>query len=172
MQTLASSARQRVERVRVLLARPIRFGVVGAGSAAVQLGMLAALVQLGVRHELANILALATSTQVNFLLSAIVIWPDRPTSPRAMRTLLRRLASFNGMSITTILINEGVFALAIHAVPYLAAGLCGIAVAAPVNYLAGHYLIFRPRVTDDQDDHERKQADDPGHVRLRRLPGL
>ena len=43
-------------------------------------GMLAALVQLGVRHELANILALATSTQVNFLLSAIVIWPDRPTS--------------------------------------------------------------------------------------------
>ena len=40
--------------------------------------------------------------------------------------------------------------LALQRVHYLVAALCGIAVAAPVNYLIEHYLVFRPRPAPGQ----------------------
>ena len=87
-----------IGRGRARLARPIRFAAVGLVSSAVQLGCLAALVQFGVSHDPANFAALLTSAQVNFLLSAAVIWPDRPTSIREPGRLLQRLVAFNAMS--------------------------------------------------------------------------
>ena len=136
---------------RARLARPARFVAVGLVSSAVQLGCLATLVQLGAGHDPANVVALLTAAQVNFLLSAAVIWPDRPTSIREPDRLPQRLVAFNAMSATTMLINEGVFAASVHVVPYLLAGVAGIGVAAPINYVVGHYLIFHRREGDDED---------------------
>jgi putative flippase GtrA len=151
-------------RAHQFLARPARFVLVGATCSAVQLGCLAALIHLGLSHNPANIGALIFSTQVNFVLSSLIIWPDRPVSAHRIRTIAQRLVAFNGMSLATVLINEGVFAVADHFVPYLIAGGCGIAVAAPINFLVGHYLIFRTHGGDHSDGQHS--------LRLRRLPGI
>ncbi|HEX3722804.1 MAG TPA: GtrA family protein [Nitrolancea sp.] len=152
------------ERAHRLLDRPARFVLVGLTCSAVQLGSLAALIHLGLRHDPANIVALVFSTQVNFLLSSLIIWPDRPVTGRRLRTYTQRIIAFNGMSLATMLINEGVFAVADHFVPYLIAGVCGIAVAAPINFLVGHYLIFRT--------HKGDHTDGQRPLRLHRLPGV
>jgi putative flippase GtrA len=147
-----------------LLARPLRFGAVGLTCSAVQLGLLAAFIRLGARHDPANLFALGLSTQLNFLLSALVIWPDRPVTSNRVRTILRRLIAFNAGSITTLLLNEGVFATADQFMPYLLAGVCGIAVAAPINYVIEHVFIFRA--------HEGTSSHEAPAQPLRRLPGL
>jgi len=146
------------------LARPLRFGAVGLTCSAIQLGLLAAFVHLGVRHDPANFIALALSTQFNFLLSSLIIWPDRPVSSERVKTIAQRLIAFNAISITTLLINEGVFAVADRFMPYLLAGVLGIAVAAPINYFIEHFLIFR--TPEGTPTHEAPRQ------RLRRLPGL
>ena len=151
-------------RTARLLARPARFGAVGLTCSALQLGLLAAIIQLGISHDPANLLALGISTQCNFLLSSLIIWPDRPVTSDRIRTNLRRLIAFNGISVTTLLINEAVFAIADHSMPYILAGVLGIAVAAPVNYLVEHFLIFRKN--EGTPRHESPAQ------RLRRLPGL
>ncbi len=116
------------------------------------------------RHDPANLLALTLSTQLNFLLSTLIIWPDRPVTSHRILTTLQRLIAFNGISLTTLLVNEGVFAVADRFLPYLVAGVCGIAIAAPINYLVEHFLIFRsPEGTSNHDAPTQ---------RLRRLPGL
>lgn len=137
-------------RWRHPLLRPVRFGAVGAACSGVQLAVLLALVELGLRHDLANFIALLVSTQASFLLSAAFIWPDRPLAGRAPGSWLQRLLAFNLTSFATLLLNEGVYLLALQRVHYLVAALCGIAVAAPVNYLIEHYLVFRPRPAPGQ----------------------
>ncbi|MGA7672005.1 MAG: GtrA family protein [Nitrolancea sp.] len=162
---MSRTTRKRPVRLGLqLLARPLRFGAVGLTCSAVQLGLLAVFVHLGVRHDPANLIALALSTQFNFLLSSLIIWPDRPVTRDRVRTITHRLIAFNGISLTTLLINEGVFAVADRFMPYLLAGVCGIAIAAPINYLVEHFLIFRTFEGTTQNET-------PGQ-RLRRLPGL
>jgi putative flippase GtrA len=134
-----------LERGRVALRRPSRFALVGGVCAALQLIGLTALVRLGLPHVLANFVALALATQVNFLLSARVIWPDRPTSLRQPREFLRRLLAFNVMCAGTLAINEGVFAASDRVAPYLLAAALGAGVAAPLNYLCSNYGVFRAR---------------------------
>ncbi len=157
----------RVRHVRCIFrifARPLRFGAVGLTCGAIQLGLLATFVHLGASHDPANLIALALSTQFNFLLSSLIIWPDRSVTSDRARTIAQRLIAFNGIAITTLMINEGVFAVADQFLPYLLAGVCGIAVAAPINYLVEHFLIFRT--------HERTPTRETPSQRLRRLPGL
>ena len=153
-----------VRLILEILARPLRFGLVGLTCSAVQLGLLAAFVHLGMRHDPANLIAFAFSTQFNFLLSSLIIWPDRRVTSDRAKITVQRLIAFNGISITTLLINEGVFAVADQFMPYLLAGVCGIAVAAPINYLIEHFLIFRT--------HEGTPEHETPRQRLHRLPGL
>jgi putative flippase GtrA len=109
--TRSTWARQ-LARAHQLLDRPSRFVLVGLTCSAVQLGSLAALIHFGFGHNPANIVALTFSTQVNFLLSSLIIWPDRPVTGQRLRTIAQRLVAFNAMSLATMLINEGVFAAA------------------------------------------------------------
>lgn len=127
----------------VTVPRPLRFAVVGGTCAGLQIGSLAGLVAVGLPHLLANLLALMLATQVNFVLSATVTWADRPTNWRATGDFARRVAAFNAMCAGTLLLNEGVFAAGERALPYLLAGLLGVAVAAPANYAISHFGIFR-----------------------------
>ncbi|HET7035135.1 MAG TPA: GtrA family protein [Thermomicrobiaceae bacterium] len=131
-------------RWRHPLLRPLRFGAVGLACSGVQLAVLVTLVELGLRHDVANLAALLVSTQASFLLSAAFIWPDRPLAARAAGRWLRRLLAFNLTSFATLLLNEVVYLLALPHAHYVVAAICGIAVAAPANYLIEHYLVFRP----------------------------
>jgi putative flippase GtrA len=147
-----------------MLARPARFGLVGVTCAIAQLSCLTLLIHLGIGHSPANLVALIGSVQLNFALSTRVIWSDRPVTTRKARRLAQRFVGFNAASLATLLINEGVFILTDRFTHYLLAAICGIAVAAPLNYLLGHYLIFRSHGSDPPDDCH------PLH--LRRLSGI
>ncbi len=144
--------------------RLARFCGVGLACGALQLALLAGFVRLGAPHVLANLAALVLSTQVNFLLSAALIWPERSTLSQPPGVVFARLLGFNATAVATTLLNEAVFAAALRVVPYLVAGAAGIAVAAPINYLVQHGLIFQR--------HERKSAHEPRRLDLHRHAGL
>jgi putative flippase GtrA len=120
--------------------------VVGAFCAAVQLSVLAGLVYLGLERHLANVVGGLVATQVNFALSARFTWSDRPVSGNPLAAVLGRLARFNAMSLATLIVNWGVFALASHVVPLLLAGFLGILAATGANYLVSGWLVFRREV--------------------------
>jgi putative flippase GtrA len=126
--------------------RLLRFGVVGAFCAVVQLSALAGLVHFGLERHLANVIGGLLATQVNFALSARFTWSDRPVSGNLAVAVLGRLARFNAMSLATLAVNWGVFALASHALPLLLAGFLGILAATGANYLASGWLVFRREV--------------------------
>ncbi len=135
-------ARQAVRTRGAHIPRPIRFAAVGGASSFLQLVFLVALVTIGFPKDPANAVAFLLSTQVNFALSSAITWRDRSAPGLPSRTVIRRLLSFNGMAVSTLVINETIFALALLRLPYLAAGALGILVAAPISYLVSHRLIF------------------------------
>jgi putative flippase GtrA len=123
--------------------RPLRFGFVGGTCAALQLGILFVLVHLGLEQHAANILAFLLSTQGNFVLSSSITWHERRGIAPTRSTAAARLASYNAMALGTLLVNQAVFTLAVHATHYLVASALGIVVAALLNYLVSGAVIFR-----------------------------
>jgi len=123
--------------------RLIRFAFVGAICAAVQLSCLSALVTLGLEKQVANIIAIVLSTEVNIFLSRQITWRDRHAPGAPVHTLWRALVTHHALLASTLVINEAVFALASHRLPYLIAGVCGIAAAAITNYVGSNRMIFR-----------------------------
>ncbi len=132
-------AAQHISRVP----RLIRFGIVGGTCAALQLGSLFALVHLGMAHYVANIIAFLVATQVNAVLSHYITWHDRRHTHATARMMIRRIASFNVMALTTLVINETVFVAILPHVNYLIAGGTGILAGAAVNYGISGIIVFR-----------------------------
>lgn len=144
--TSRQRAWSRVRTVRLnALPRPFRFALVGALCASVQLGTLWGLAHLGMDRHLANVFAGLLATQVNFALSWLFTWSDRPATGRPIVALIHRLALFNAMSLATLVVNWGVFALTAHLVPLLVAGFLGILAATGANYLISGRLVFSRR---------------------------
>jgi putative flippase GtrA len=124
----------------------VRFLFVGGFCALLQVAILFLLVNgLGLQHNLSNILAIVAATQVNFVLSSVITWRDRLPSRYSRSILLRRWSSYNGMAVTTLLVNGAVFAIADRFLHYLAAGALGILAAAALNYTASRHLVFPRR---------------------------
>lgn len=139
---LAEPCRLRAEATRLArnhARRLVRFSAVGVIAASVQLALLDGLIRLGWDPFLANVVGILVSIQVNFLLSARVIWPDRPIHGRWRQSWV----AFHGAMLSTTLLNLAVFALASLVVPRLIAAMAGIAVGATINYLVGDRLVFR-----------------------------
>jgi putative flippase GtrA len=151
--------RQAVRTRGASIPRPVRFVAVGGASSLLQFVFLVALVTVGFPQDPANAVAFLISTQVNFMLSSAITWRDRSAHGLPSRTVARRLLSFNGMAVTTLVINETIFALALLRLPYLAAGALGILVAAPISYLVSHRLIFV--VPSGRRSHGRNQTRQP-----------
>lgn len=124
---------------RTHAARLVRFTVVGLIAASVQLALLDELIRLGWDPFLANVVGILVSIQVNFVLSARVIWPDRPIRGRWRQSWV----AFHGAMLSTTALNLAVFTLANLVVPHLIAAMAGIAVGGTINYLLGDRLVFR-----------------------------
>ncbi len=123
--------------------RLIRFGFVGATCAVVQLACLSGLVTLGVEKQVANIIAIMLSTEINVFLSRQITWRDRHVAGLPAHTVWRALVAHHALLASTLVINEAVFALVSYRLPYLVAGMCGIAAAAITNYVGSNRMIFR-----------------------------
>jgi len=123
--------------------RLIRFAFVGATCAVVQLACLSGLVTLGVEKQVANIIAIVLSTEINVFLSRQITWRDRHVAGLPAHTVWRALVTHHALLASTLVINEAVFALVSHRLPYLMAGVCGITAAAITNYVGSNRMIFR-----------------------------
>lgn len=104
------------------------------------------LIQLsGISKIVANFFAFEISTQVNFALSYLITWHERTPERPTVRYIRQRLFAFNGMAITTLIINLSVFALLLTYVHFLIAGAAGIIAATATNFILSSWLIFRRR---------------------------
>ncbi len=128
-------------------ARPIRFACVGGTSALIQLALLHLIVGRGWNTTLAEIVALLTAAQVNFLLNTTVTWRDRHAGA-ARQTLRCRWLAFHGSISGTALLNFSVFTVAHLALPALYASALGIIAAAGVNFVTFDRFVFRPVPTE------------------------
>lgn len=123
----------------------VRFIAVGGVASLVQLSLLYVIQLSGVSKLLANFFAFEISTQVNFALSYLITWYERTPERPTVRYVLGRLLAFNGMAVTTLIINMSVFALMLLYVHFLIAGAVGIIAATATNFIVSSWLIFRRR---------------------------
>ena len=122
--------------------RVVRFVAVGGVCAALQLLALSALGRLGVELHAANTVAFLLPTQANFALSSVVTWRDRLGPAQRPASVGRRLASYNGMALGCLVVNQAVFALAVPFAHYLAASAAGILGGALINYTVSGRVVF------------------------------
>ena len=123
----------------------VRFIMVGGVASFVQLTLLYVIQLSGIPKLLANFFAFEISTQVNFALSYLITWRERTPENPTSRYILQRLFAFNGMAITTLVINMSVFALMLLYVHFLIAGAVGIIAATATNFIVSSWFIFRRR---------------------------
>jgi cellulose synthase/poly-beta-1,6-N-acetylglucosamine synthase-like glycosyltransferase/putative flippase GtrA len=125
------------------LPRPVRFVVVGGSCFVVQLAILAALVRVGLERTAADAAAFAVSAQLNFVLSSLVTWGDRP----ALRPgrVAGRLLAYNGTALVSLGVNTAVFALASIVMGVVPAAVLGVLTATVFTYVICNRLVFRPR---------------------------
>ncbi len=135
--------------------RIVRFGAVAALCTLLQLLVLASLARLGADTIVANGIGFALSAQVSFVLSARLTWRDR--TPRSLdrgsppRSTLgarsARWASFNGTAVIALVVNELVFAAAVHSgIRLIAASFGGIVSGAAVTFTLNNFVTFRGRM--------------------------
>jgi len=131
--------------VRTLYAnRVIRFLTVGGVCGVIQLSILHTLVAgVGVEEHIANLIAFLISMELNFVLHQMFTWRDRLSPALRPRRILGRLAIFNVSATSTLIINQGTFALLILFIWYLPAAAIGICVAAIANFMLNDRVVFR-----------------------------
>jgi putative flippase GtrA len=121
---------------------------------------------LGLGNTVANGLGFGISAQVNFALSALFTWGDRPIGwSRHAQSRRRakvyawslRWTQFNIVAVGALFINEMVFVIVLHeGVPLLLASSAGIVVGAIFNFTVNHHLTFR--VTTAAPGNTEKRA--------------
>jgi cellulose synthase/poly-beta-1,6-N-acetylglucosamine synthase-like glycosyltransferase/putative flippase GtrA len=123
--------------------RQLRFVTVGGTCFVFQLAVLFGLIHLGLAGSFADALAFFLSAQLNFTLSSLITWRDRPAA-NAKRISARWLA-YNGTALLSLGINTAIFVGAHHVVGVLPAAAVGVAGAMAFTYLVCNRLVFRSR---------------------------
>jgi putative flippase GtrA len=126
-------------------ARPLRAVATGTLSAIVQLLILDALSDRQLSPLVADAVAIPLAAQVNFVLSSVFTWYDRPARGRTRHSILERWVAYQGSTLAAGMLNLLLFA-AIHGVIFpAAAALVANAGAAAGSYLLNDHLVFRVR---------------------------
>ena len=113
----------------------------------VQVAVLVGLIHLGLAAPVADAVGFFLAAQLNFVLSSLVTWRDRPAL-RAQGVAARWLA-YNGTALVSLGINTVIFAGVHEAVGVLPAAIFGVAGAMIFTFLVCNTLIFRPRGNDE-----------------------
>src|SRR5690349_1166057 len=95
--------RELLQHVRALLlsagARPLRFACTGGLAGLTQLNLLAILIRHGWHPLPANMVAFLIAAQLNFALSYLFTWRDRPTTRTPWQSWLMFHGSIAGMAV-------------------------------------------------------------------------
>jgi dolichol-phosphate mannosyltransferase len=122
--------------------RFVRFNSVGAGGFLLQIGVLAALLHVGVHYLAATALAVETAVLHNFLWHERWTWRDRPASGRRRLARLARFHALNGLvSLVGNLLLMRLF-VGSFGLPAIPANLLAVIACALVNYVASDRLVF------------------------------
>jgi len=124
-------------------ARPLRFGVVGAITFALQIALLALFIDAGTGSVAAYAIALAVCVQFNFVVNQLLVWHDRPLS-RAPRRVVHRWATFHACIALSLAVNLAAFVVAEAFMPYLAAAVVALGASTVIKFLSLDRLVFRP----------------------------
>jgi cellulose synthase/poly-beta-1,6-N-acetylglucosamine synthase-like glycosyltransferase/putative flippase GtrA len=109
--------------------------------------VLFALIHLGLAAPIADAVGFFLAAQLNFVLSSLVTWRDRPAL-RAQSVAARWLA-YNATALVSLGINTLIFAGVHEAVGILPAAILGVAGGMVFTFLVCNTLVFRPRSNDE-----------------------
>jgi putative flippase GtrA len=125
------------------MARPFRFGAVGAVTFGVQLGMLFVFKEAGFGSIVAYALALAVSVQFNFVVNQLFVWHDRPLAMFS-RHGAERWATFHGCIALSLVVNFLAFLVAQAFMPDVLAAVVGVGASTALKFLSLDKLAFKP----------------------------
>jgi putative flippase GtrA len=128
-------------------ASAVRFAVVGLAMTALHLAVFRA-VSPFVVAEAANLTAFVLVTQVNFAVSYWWTWSSRRVAgEETVRSVLSRVAAFNGTAAVGFGANAVVFSLAYRVVgtTSMVAAVVATSVSAAASFLLSSLVIFRRR---------------------------
>jgi putative flippase GtrA len=145
-------------------ARPVRFALTGLAAGLTQLGLLAVFSAEGVASLPGNTMAFMLAAQVNFALSQLFTWRDRPPTAHIAPVLAQRWLVFHGSIAGTAVLNMAVFAVTRPFVPDLIAAALGIVAASAVNYIVHDRVTFRAAVPAVMPRPIRIVAERPARV--------
>lgn len=100
-----------------------------------QYGLLLLFETPGLHPVAAYALALTVAVQFNFVVSQLLVWPDRPVRI-TLSDVFRRWLSFLAMIALSLVINFAAFSLAQAYVSTLAATVIAVAASTVVKYLS------------------------------------
>ncbi len=126
--------------------RFVKFGMVGASGAGVNLGLLALFVQVAGMDEIVSVaLSYEISILTNFMLNEIWTFRDRRVPGR--KSLLIRAVKFNMVSLVGWAINLAVFSMVfkIAGIHYIVSEIIAIGAATLWNFFANVKWTWRPR---------------------------
>ena len=123
--------------------RFLRFNGVGIVGFALQLGLLALLVRLGLHYLAATALAVELTVLHNFLWHERWTWRDRPAGAEGPWRRLWRFHAANGLSsLAGNLVLMHVF-VGLLAIPPVPANVLSVLVCALVNFTVSDRFVFR-----------------------------
>ena len=122
--------------------RFVRFNGVGAIGFALQLGLLALLIRLGLHYVLATMLAVEAAVLHNFLWHERWTWRDRPAAGAARLDRLWRFHALNGL--VSLAGNLALMRLLVGAcgMPPLPANVCAVLACSLLNFTASDRAVF------------------------------
>lgn len=123
-------------------ARPLRFGVVGAVTFGVQIGLLILLTTAGLASVIAYALSLAIAVQFNFAVNQTVVWADRPLTLLSWQ-FAERWLTFHGCIALSLVVNMAAFVVAQLFMPDILAAIVGVGASTVLKFLSLDRLAFR-----------------------------
>lgn len=141
--------------------RQLRFIAVGGTCFVFQLTVLFGLIHLGLAQTSSDAIAFFLSAQLNFTLSSLVTWRDRPAVNA--KSISARWFAYNGTALLSLGINTAIFVGAHHVVGVLPAAAAGVAGAMTFTYLICNRLVFRSHGKAEELDVASTDSAPPSH---------
>lgn len=123
--------------------RPVRFGLVGALTFGVQIGLLLLFELAGIDPIVAYAMALAIAVQFSLVVNQLLVWQDRPLTMTPAR-FARRWATFHSCIALSLGMNLATFIVFQRFLPEILAAVAGLGASTIVKFFSLDRLAFRP----------------------------
>lgn len=123
--------------------RPVRFGLVGALTFGVQIGLLLLFELAGIDPIVAYAMALALAVQFSLVVNQLLVWQDRPLTMTPSQ-FVRRWATFHSSIALSLGMNLAAFIVFQRFLPEILAAVAGLGASTIVKFVSLDRLAFRP----------------------------